>query len=80
MCSGAGEAPHIATRSCRGSTRVTESLAQIVAHWVGTKMHIVTPCASIRPSIASGSNVVLGVMITVAPSTRNGSSPLIPPM
>ena len=70
----------MATRSCSGSTRNTASLAQIAAHWVGTKMHMVTACASIRPSIASGSNVVLGVMITVAPRTRNGSRPLIPPM
>ena len=60
--------------------RVTASLEQIAAHWVGTKMHIVTRCSSISSSAASGSNEVVGVMITVAPSTRNGSNPLIPPM
>ena len=43
-------------------------------------MHIVTRCSSISSSAALGSNEVVGVMITVAPSTRNGSSPLIPPM
>ncbi len=51
----------MATRSRRGSICATASWAQMSAHCVGTKMHIVTPCASIRRRVASGSNVVVGV-------------------
>ena len=43
-------------------------------------MHIVTACSSMRRTAACGSKPVVGVMIAFAPSARNGSIPLIPPM
>ena len=43
-------------------------------------MHMVTACASISPSADSGSKPVVGSTTLVAPSVRNGSSPLMPPM
>ena len=43
-------------------------------------MHIVTACSSIRRTAWCGSKPVVGVMTAFAPSARNGSIPLIPPM
>ena len=43
-------------------------------------MHIVTACSSMSRTAASGSKPVVGVITALAPSARNGSIPLIPPM
>ena len=77
---GAGDAPHIATRSRPRSIGATRSLRQMTSHWVGTKMHMVTACSSMSRIASAGSNAVLGVTMHVAPRVRNGSSPLMPPM
>ena len=43
-------------------------------------MHMVTPWRSMRSIAATGSKPVVGVTTLVAPSARNGSRPLMPPM
>ena len=80
VASDAGDALHIATLSRLTSVPATRGLAQIASHWVGTKMHIVTSWRASSASALSGSKPVVGVITPVAPSTRNGSRPLMPPI
>ena len=43
-------------------------------------MHIVTACSAIRRMAFAASNPAVGTTTLVAPSVRNGNSPLMPPM